>query len=236
MFERHELEQWLETISQHISRPVSVYLIGGCAMSFRNLKDRTKDIDIITLSMADFKIVDKAIKDSDYKRDVKLEDDFYLTATAVFMKDDSRIDVFVKQVCKMLSFSQTMQQRATLHKRYGNLSVYLASNEDIFLFKSMTSRSGDLLDCNVLFDKNLNWKIVYAEIKEQSAGEHKWFFWTYEKICALEETKGPIIPIKEKVFGLVKKHWKLHPSDFMEDIADIEKHIPDKKLRDFMKR
>ena len=144
--------------------------------------------------------------------------------------DDSRIDIFLKQVGKMLRLTRGIIKRAKLYQSYGKLDVSLVSNEDIFLFKSMSSRSGDIEDCDRLIQEELDYGIIYDEIIEQSKQGRKWFFWIYESLCRLEEHNGIRLPIKDRVFSLVKEHWKDHPSDFMEDVKNIDEHIPDKRL------
>ncbi len=230
MFEKDHLESWLRAISAHIPESTVIYLIGGCALSFKGLKQRTKDIDIITISKSEFTILDRAMVKAGFTRETDLKDEFYLTALAVYKKDESRIDVFLNKVGQMLSFTPEMKKRSTLHNAYGKLRVYLASNEDIFLFKAMTPRVGDIFDCNMLMAQELDYNVIYAEALEQSKAENKWFFWVYEKVCAIEDYNGIIIPIKSKLFKLVKNHWQERPGDFMNDIKQLEKHIFDKKL------
>lgn len=176
-------------------------------------------------------MIDTAIKEDGFQSMTERESEFYLTALAVYMKQESRIDVFLKQVGKMLFLTKSMILRAKKYKTYGKLEVYLVSNEDIFLFKMMTSRDGDVLDCDRIIDEDIDFNIVYQEIVEQSKEEGKrWFFWVYENVCRLEEHNGIRISIKNKIFALVKKHWKERPNDFMSDIVDKGKHIPEKRL------
>ncbi|MBI2136499.1 hypothetical protein HYU06_05495 [Candidatus Woesearchaeota archaeon] len=195
MFERTELEQWLIKVGSNVGQPTHVYLIGGCAISFKGYKQVTKDIDMVALSKSDFKIIDNAIKSSGFKLTTDFDNEFYLTALAVYLKDDSRIDLFLKSVGRMLEFTEKMKARSVLYKTFGKLKVMLASNEDVFVFKSMTPRAGDILDCITLITHGINWNIVYDEIASQSKGDNKWFFWTYEKICGIENTQNIIIPI-----------------------------------------
>lgn len=231
MFTKHQLEELLVTIGAKVRKAVRVYMIGGCALSFKKIKDRTKDIDFIVTSQEDFDVIDAAIKESGFQSMTERESEFYLTALAVFMKEDSRIDVFLKQVGKMLFLTESMTQRAKKYGTYGRLEVYLASNEDIFLFKIMTSRPGDIQDCDRILKEGMSFDTLYREMVEQSKEEGKrWFFWVYENICALEDYNNILIPIKGKVFALVKKHWNERPKDFMSDIADKSKHIPEKRL------
>lgn len=235
MFEKEELEKWLVDVSRYVSKPVTIYLIGGCAMSFKGYKAATKDIDIVLLSKSDFNVINNAVMSAGYKLETDLEDEFYLTALVVYVKDDSRIDIFLKKVGKMLVFTPKMAERATIYNKLGQLVVALASNEDIFLFKSMTPRPEDIEDCKLLIEVGLDWKIIFDEIVEQSTAENKWFFWTFEKVCIIEdETKIPIL-IKSKLLELVKKHWKQRPSDLMSNVKDLSKHLPKKYEKDILK-
>ena len=46
-FERAYIEQQLKNINDNLIAPISLYIIGGGAMSFYDLKTATKDIDVI---------------------------------------------------------------------------------------------------------------------------------------------------------------------------------------------
>src|SRR3989339_348059 len=231
MFNKEELERLLENVGAKVKKPINIYMIGGCALSFRKLKERTKDIDIIATNQADFNVFDKAMTEIGFESMSERESEFYLTALAVYKKEESRIDVFLKQVGKMLFLSEGMIKRSKKYKEYGNLIVYLVSNEDIFLFKTMASRDGDLIDCDRIIKERIDYNIIYNEIVEQSKEEGKrWFFWVYEGLCKLEEHNGITIPIKRKVFDLVKMNWNERPNDFMAEVENLENHIPEKNL------
>jgi len=231
MFNKEELNKLLVKVGLKMEKPINIYMIGGCALSFKGLKPATKDIDIIVTKEADFERFDKSMRKNRFKSITDRESEFYLTALAVYRKEESRIDVFLKQVGKTLFLTNSMIKRAKKYKDYGKLAVYLVSNEDIFLFKTMTSREGDISDCDRIMREELDYNVIYNEIVEQSKGEGKrWFFWVYENLCKLENYNGIRVPIKNKVFALVKKYWKERPSGFMDDIENKERHISDKKL------
>ena len=231
MYTKEQLEKWLEEVGSYVAKPMNIYMIGGCALSFKGLKSVTKDIDIILTSQKDFDIFDTAIKKAGFTSMTERESEFYLTALSVYKKsDESRIDVFLNQVGKMLRLTENMKKRSKLYKNYYNIAVYLVSNEDIFLFKAMTSRVDDTLDCDRIMKENPDYNLIYQETVDQSTNGKNWFFWVYESLCRLENYNNITLPIKSKVFALVKKHWKEHPDDFMEDIPNLEKHVKDKKL------
>ncbi len=229
MFNKEELDQLLVNVGSKIEKPLSIYMIGGCALSFKGLKPATKDIDIIVTSKQDFNVFNKAMIKLGFKSMSERESEFYATALAVYTKEESRIDVFLEQVGKMLVLTKSMVKRAEKYKDYHKLEIYLVSNEDIFLFKAMTSREGDISDCDRIMREEIDYDVIYKEIVQQSKNK-KWFFWVYENLCRLENYNNIQVPIKAKVFALVKKHWKERPTDFMSDVDNLEKHIPDKKL------
>jgi hypothetical protein len=76
--------------------------------------------------------------------------------------------LFVEKVVGKLHLSDSMIARAELHGAYGNLSVYLLSKEDIFLFKGLASegRKRDLPDMAILYPR-LDWKAMENELDTQ---------------------------------------------------------------------
>src|SRR3989338_8202015 len=118
MYTKQQLESLLVSIGTKIKKPIRIYMIGGCALSFKNIKDKTKDIDVIVTSKEDFDILDAAMGKNGFQSMTERESEFYLTALAVYMKEDSRIDVFLKQVGKMLFLTKTMISRAKKYHIY----------------------------------------------------------------------------------------------------------------------
>src|SRR3989338_8963360 len=230
MFDKNDLESWIKAVAEKLERECSVYMIGGGAMSFRGLKTATKDVDLIATDKKEFEALDNAILSAGFARATDLDDEFYLTALSVYEKGDSRIDMFLNEVGKMLKLSQNMKKRATLFKEYGKLKIFLASNEDIFLFKAMTPRKGDIEDCARFIREGLNYDIIYNECIEQSSENKRWYFWLFEKICEIEEQTDIAVPIKAKLLKIVKKDWSNKPDDFLASISNPEKHIKDKKF------
>ena len=93
-----------------------------------------------------------------------------------------------------------MKQRSTKLNDFGLLTIYLCSEEDIFLFKSITERPLDVDDMTALLQAKLDkfdWKILKKEIETQTPAYFNLPTLTYNKICDLEkkyEIKTPIKP------------------------------------------
>jgi len=79
------------------------------------------------------------------------------------------------------------------------VKIYLSSNEDVFSFKTMTERPGDLDDCVSLAQRGLDWNTILVEIKSQIeiSGKDVWITWINERLIDLEE-KGVNIPILDQ--------------------------------------
>ncbi len=211
----------LEEVGKHAG-PMNIYLIGGCAMSFKNQKGRTADIDIVVLRRTDLGELSQALKRAGYERETELED-FYLSAVMVFSSAQGRIDLFLRDVCKQLVFTDRMVTRATFYKKFGKLSVFLASNEDIFTFKGITDRGKDIEDCIKLLP-GLDHRIIIEEIEQQSERAH-WCFFLYEKLCVMEEAGSPV-PFKDAVKQVCKKYGAEMPIDFLREAKQKQKHWP----------
>jgi len=73
----------------------------------------------------------------------------------------------------ILSLSEAMAKRAEKYGGYGKLNVFLASKEDGYLFKAITSRPfpRDYEDLVTLQQSGLDWKAVAKEYEEQVKGK-----------------------------------------------------------------
>lgn len=139
-------------------------------MSFRDLKETTKDIDIVFKSKLDYETFCSALFGAQYHQPIVIKTEHeHLHAMKMFEnKDGFHLDLFIRQIIRKLVLSESMIKRAELHKKYGNLSIYLLSKEDIFLFKGLASegRQRDLPDMQILYP-NLNWKVILEELNSQ---------------------------------------------------------------------
>ena len=220
MFTPEELETMLVEVGKALPKAIDVYLIGGCAMGFKDIKSETKDVDIVLLKRADLDVLGSTLKSLKFTQDTDLET-FYLSAVMVFMKGDSRIDLFVRDVCKSLIFTDRMVKRSRLYKKLGNMHVYLVSNEDIFLFKAITDREKDIEDCVRLAIPGLDKRVILHEMEEQK--RTNWCFCVYEKICLMEDTMDFTVDFKNDVKEICMQKLKDAPRDFLYAV-DKRKH------------
>lgn len=208
-------KQLLE-VDKHLSRRLSAYFIGGCALSLRNLKEVTFDIDVVLDDNHDFKEIFSALEKAGYHKPPEMSGEHKLLYTheQVENKDGLHFDLFVERVCKMLKISEAMKGRADEFEAgtYRNLRVFLISPEDIFLFKGFASegRTRDLDDMEMLVYKNLNWKTIEDECLAQAQNhpiweEKHWLSFFIDRLDELERIKGIQTPIRQRLAKLLEK-------------------------------
>ena len=155
------------------TRPVTLYLIGGGAMAFYGLKDATKDIDIILANSEQLSSLQNALSALGYKKPAQavITKTYCKMQTNAIMEntDGFRWDLFINRVCNALMLSEGIKQRTKPLYKGSNLTVLVASKEDIFLFKGITERKADLDDMRILAESGLDWKLISKECQTQSA-------------------------------------------------------------------
>ncbi len=153
MFDREYLKREMERLDGLLSDCVNIYIIGGGAMSFQNLKDATKDIDVIVGSGIEMERLGNALARIGYFIPAIRGPYKQMQASLIMENQDGfRWDIFVNAVCGGLSLSSSMKERALTLFSMDRLSVHMLSLEDIFVFKSVTSRERDREDISMTWD------------------------------------------------------------------------------------
>ncbi len=173
-YSKNDIEAVLQDAGKELTKPVSAYLIGGCAMTFRNLKPSTKDADLLFADELEEQRFFSALKAAGFKELFPGSYDVPLKAKDILVNDKGlQFDLFAKQVMRGLSLTRAMQKRAEKHAQYGELAVFLAAKEDIYLFKAITDRpfQRDYEDLLTLQQSGLDWNAVIAEFEVQISGK-----------------------------------------------------------------
>jgi len=197
-FNAEYVDQELGNIGIRIKKKIDIYLIGGVAMSFRKLKETTKDIDIVFKNKEDYLIFKDALFGAQYHEPVIVKREYgHLDTMKMYEnKDGFHLDIFVGHVLGKLDLSPSMMKRAELYKKYNNLTVYLISKEDIFLFKGLASegRTRDLDDMRLLYP-NLDWSAIKQELKSQKRSNEltSWFILRLEEFSKTYKLDVPIL-------------------------------------------
>ena len=211
IYKFEELTKLFIEIDGKLSTKVEFYVIGGAMLLYHNLKDATKDVDIIVDTKSEFLAIQSILKNSGFEGKVPTIEYKQVDLSQIFVRDDYRIDLFHKVVCKGFSLTPNMQKRAILIKELKNLKLFLCAHEDVFLFKTFTQRLGDIEDCLSLAQKEkaLNWQAIFDEVQDQIriSGRKVWITYVAERLELLDE-RGLNIPILNKIEELCEDYFK----------------------------
>lgn len=198
--EFNQIEELFNEINKVMNRKVTAFIIGGAVMLYQGLKPATKDIDIVVKTKEEFTELQKALIKLQFTSKIPGAEYKHMNLNQVFQREDFRIDIFQKEVCGKFSLSLEMMQRAKTVIDLNHIKVVLSSNEDVFLFKTMTEREGDLEDCVSLAQTGIEWDIIFSELKSQikESKQNIWITWVGERFDLLEE-RGLTIPIMTEI-------------------------------------
>ena len=204
-----DYEKLFQEISELAKIELDIYVIGGAVLLYRDLKPATKDIDVVVNSKKEYVELCRILKEIEFKPIAKREGYENMNISCVLKRGDLQIVSFFEKVCSKFSFSKEMAEKSEKILSLGKVNVYLSSNEDVFAFKTMTDRDGDIDDCIALAKRGLNWGIIIKEIKSQvnASGKDVWITWINERLELLEE-KGVVIPIIKETQELTKAYYE----------------------------
>ncbi|RLI43770.1 hypothetical protein DRO69_08885 [Candidatus Bathyarchaeota archaeon] len=203
-FDKKYLLDEFEKVASDISKPLSIFIIGGGGLAFYGLKEATKDIDVVVQTPEELNVLKQTLMKLGYSTPgPNLITKAYreMQANEILENEDGfRWDIFVGQVCKALIFSEAMRSRSTEIYKKGFLTIFLASKEDIFFFKEVTEREADLDDMRLLAESGLNWDIIDQECQSQSALTGRlWENALYQKLIDLKEKHHIETPIEKVI-------------------------------------
>ncbi len=207
MFGREKLQEVFTSLGAKLKHPITVYLLGGGAMCFRNQKRGTKDIDLVFTNRKDHDVFAQALKEMGFSESGKLEKAYAdMKASSIWHNaEDFRFDLFTICVCGALELSEKMIARSSVLEVYGNLTVRLVSNEDVILFKGITERDNDTNDIYFINQGAIiNWDIILQECIDQSKANF-YYGLLYNKFMELEERRNFRVPIAAKILELDNK-------------------------------
>jgi hypothetical protein len=209
-FDARYVDDQLRLVSEKLLGRTTMYVAGGTVMAVRDLKEGTKDIDIVVESAEDLKRLTKALADSGYSKPNKSLEIAYqrMEAGAILEnKDGFRWDVFEKVVAGKFHLSPGMKSRARDHEISNeNQSVKFLSMEDVFLMKSVTEREGDLEDMAKMAQGGMEWETIVRECDWQSKRTGRvWENSVCESLKELRAKFGVSSPVEKKICGSAEK-------------------------------
>lgn len=172
-------------------------------MALVNLKEATKDIDVVVQTSDEEKYLVSALHELGYtdpRRSMTIKHKRIDARDIVENSDGFRWDIFEKVVANKLRLSEGMIRRSQSHLSSDTLSVRLLSKEDIFLLKSVTERERDLEDMRTIAETSPKWETIDVECRWQSA--HSNTAWEDDLCNRLQELKAKYritSPIKRRI-------------------------------------
>ncbi len=209
----------MDEISNRVDSAIDIYLIGGGAMMFLGCKAATKDVDLVVRGEKEYHSVRRALKDAGFKSIRPGAEYARLNLSDMFEREDGfRVDLFDTRVCGRLELSERMVSRTTIRHSSGNVRLLSCSGSDILIFKSITSRDGDIDDCMQLVELNhVDWKVVLEEAVSQVAGgEDVWITWIADRLDLLSERMGVDNPTIRRIDRMADDFLERWESELLE--------------------
>lgn len=204
-----KIEKLFLELNSILSKKVRVYVIGGAALLRRGMKDATKDIDLVIATKHEFLEIQNALIKMKFIPQIPGKEYSHMNLSQIFLREDFRIDLFEKSVCGKFCLSEKMMQRAEKVVEQSAVVVSLCSSEDIFLFKTMTEREGDIDDCVAIATRDImKWSIILEELQHQikQSKQDVWITWVGERFDLLVE-RGLDIPIMNEMDSLRENYF-----------------------------
>lgn len=241
-YSKINLLKHFQTLGKNLEEEITIYLIGGANLILRDLKDSTKDFDIILEGREDFNSVVNKLKELGFSEKIKLEKAYQNLNPSIVLRKEGfpTWDIFVRKVCNALILTSGMKERSEFYKSFNNLEVNLVSLNDIFLFKSITDREGDLEDAALLARKGkVDWNAVLKEIKNQEKISKTYFsFALLDTLDVLKEEYGMEVPILKKLVSYCLENALLLTLKEPKNIRDLREELdfPEHKIYNKLKK
>lgn len=230
------LQKGFKELGEALETNVAVYLLGGGNLILRELKDSTKDIDVVVTDSNDFYTLVETLQKLGYEERQDLETVYKKMNPSIILEKQGfpRWDIFVEEVAGNLRLTDEMKDRCDHTAEYENLSVHLLSLTDIFLFKSITDREGDLEDIALIAEQaELDWQAILVETQRQEELTDQLFsFAVLDSLDLLKQRYDIAPPIHQRLVSYCLEHallLSLTEPKTIEDLRD-ELDFPDHQI------
>lgn len=200
-----KIDEFIDELSTRLDNLTDIYVIGGGAMMYSNTKAQTKDIDLVVRGEDAYRSVRKALLDMKFASIRPGAEYARMNLSDMFEREDGmRIDLFDTRVCGKLELSEGMVSRSTMRHTSGPVRLHSCCAGDILIFKSITSRDGDVDDCMSLVESgDVDWASVLNEIRHQiSDGEEVWITWIADRLVLLHKQFDIRIPVLSDIVDM----------------------------------
>jgi hypothetical protein len=170
------IEAFLEELDGWLSESVSVYLLGGSAMTIRGLKDQTEDIDLALGVVSEFEHVYQALKTQGFVAVEEPTESFEGVGKTIELHHEERgfqIDLFEQQVVGKVWITERVRDRAEVFWSGDHATALVLSDEDMFLLKAVSGgdlargRRRDIEDLRTYAQRGIDYEVVLTEIDQQ---------------------------------------------------------------------
>ncbi|WP_436932472.1 hypothetical protein [Halosimplex halobium] len=170
------IERFLGEFDSWLSESVTVYLLGGSAMTVQGLKDQTEDIDVALSVASEFEHVYHVLQAQGFTVTSEPTASFEGVGRTVELQHDERglqIDLFEQQVVGKVWISDRMHDRATAFWTGDQATAFVLADEDMFLLKAVSGgdltsgRRRDIEDMRMYAQRGLDYDVMLTEIDEQ---------------------------------------------------------------------
>jgi hypothetical protein len=114
-----------------------------------------------------------------------------------------RIDIFSHVICNKFVLLDSMI-RDSKEMKFGNLKILLASDEDVFLLKSITDREAYDVDMIQILrmSSKFDWtKVLDSLYEQEKATKRHYCFSVFDKVGFIQDSTGMKIPIFQKLMN-----------------------------------
>jgi len=236
------IETGLEELGETLETETTVYLLGGANLVYRDLKDSTKDIDVVVDDETTFDTVVAALRTLGYEERHDLERAYEKLDPSIVLETDGapRWDIFVRTVGGQLQLTEEMRNRADRTEQSGDLTVALLSPTDIFLFKAITDREGDLEDVAVIIRQGaVEWEQMLDELETQEDIVGQYFsFSVLDTVELLDDRYDIDVPIHQRLVSRCLENALLVTLEEPKTIHDLrdEFDFPDHRLYNTLRK
>jgi DNA-binding transcriptional ArsR family regulator/DNA-binding PadR family transcriptional regulator len=230
------LQRGLEDLGEHVETTLDAYLLGGGNLILRGLKDSTKDIDLVVKDGQTFFAIAESLQSQGYEERGDLEAAYNRIDPSLVLEKAGfpRWDIFVETVAGQLQLTDAMIERCDQSFEYGNLEVHLLSLTDIFVFKSITEREGDLEDVALIARQaDLDWEQILEEIETQEDRTGQLFsFAVLDTLDILEDRYDIVAPITDRLVSYCLENALLVSLAEPKTIEDLREELefPDHRI------
>jgi hypothetical protein len=170
------IKEFLKEFDRWLSESVTVYLLGGSAMTVQGLKDQTEDIDLALGVVSEFEHVYQTLTSQGFAVVDEPTESFEGVGKTVELHHDARglqIDLFERQVVGKVWITDRMHDRAAEFWVGNHATAFVLSDEDMFLLKAVSGgdlasgRRRDIEDMRMYAQRGLDYEVILTEIDKQ---------------------------------------------------------------------